>query len=383
MTTYQSVVLSGGGSKGPFALGVLLALDKYHLERQKTVTKIYCGTSVGALNATIAAQGDLSKLKKLYETITTQDILGTSKSQVSKWDLFWMEKREPFHYFKNSAIKKTIEDNVDFSALADSHLLICATNYSTGDLETFYISKLVDDFIEKDKKTKPDDQRLVKYQRINSQEELVNALLASTAIPFYFPPVKIGKHFFVDGGVGNNTPLRQAAYVSRFLAARSDVSLEPTLCVTNDPSRFTIADSQYLDMFGVIGRTLDIFHTELMRDSHVTWERINEVARLSKERENLLSSLVMAESALPTERKTELLHKIIEMLRSTNAAVPKLDLPLLVVQPNSALVEDILQFEPLKATKMRQQGAEKFLELLKVKGMITHKNFVRWNEEIE
>src|SRR5205085_2812980 len=162
---------------------------------------------------------------------------------------------KPFYYFKNKALKATIGKYVKFSSLEDSHLLICATNFTTGNLETFYISRLVDEFLEKEKALPFEDRRLVNYHQIKSQEQLVDALLASTAIPFYFPPVRIAAHLYVDGGVGNNTPLRQAAYLCRFISGMAGLSLEPTLCVINDPSRFTIEDGEDGDVFGVIRRT--------------------------------------------------------------------------------------------------------------------------------
>ncbi|WP_235577837.1 patatin-like phospholipase family protein [Rhodanobacter sp. Root561] len=39
---------------------------------------------------------------------------------------------------------------------------------------------------------------------------LIDAVLASTAIPGLFPPVRIGPHLLVDGGVANNAPLSVA-----------------------------------------------------------------------------------------------------------------------------------------------------------------------------
>lgn len=84
MSLYQAIVLSGGGAKGPYGLGVLLALNKFHQERQKQITKIYSGSSVGALNATLAAQGDLTQLKDLYARLRTKDIIGTRDSCVTR-----------------------------------------------------------------------------------------------------------------------------------------------------------------------------------------------------------------------------------------------------------------------------------------------------------
>src|SRR5258706_9291559 len=117
METYQAVALSGGGSKGPYGLGVLLALDKYQKEHKKKATSIYCGTSVGALNATLAAQGDLSKLDQLYSKLTTQDVLGTPDSKVKRRHLLWNLGRRPYHYFENDALRRTIAENVNFGAL--------------------------------------------------------------------------------------------------------------------------------------------------------------------------------------------------------------------------------------------------------------------------
>ncbi len=40
-----------------------------------------------------------------------------------------------------------------------------------------------------------------------SRGPVVEALRASTAIPGVFPPVHIGHHYLMDGGVANNAPL--------------------------------------------------------------------------------------------------------------------------------------------------------------------------------
>jgi predicted acylesterase/phospholipase RssA len=308
MSIYRTIVLSGGGAKGPYGLGVLLALEKLKRERGKEVTNIFCGTSVGALNAVLAAQGQLSELDALYEILRTENILGVSQSTVSKMGLLRATFRKPFHYFKNDALRETVEKYVDFDRLKDAHVLICATNYTSGDLETFYYSDLVDEFISQDRKRPIGHERLANYHRLNSKEEVVQALLASTAIPFYFPPVKIGGSLYVDGGVGNNTPLRQAAYMCRYLQGRGDV-LWPTFCVINDPLRFTIDTSHSNDVFGVVGRTLDLFHNEIVSDAEISWRRINEEMNKIQARHGTLSSQIGGTDAIPAEIRQTLLQR--------------------------------------------------------------------------
>jgi len=47
-------------------------------------------------------------------------------------------------------------------------------------------------------------------ERLLSAGSVVDAVMASTAIPGVFPPVRIGDHDLIDGGVANNTPISSA-----------------------------------------------------------------------------------------------------------------------------------------------------------------------------
>lgn len=379
METFQAVVLSGGGSKGPYGLGVLLALEKYQKEHKKKITSIYCGTSVGALNATLAAQGDLVKLKQLYSKLTTRDVLGKKDSKVSRFHLALHIGRRPYYYFDNAALRKTIEENVHFGALRNSHLLICVTNYLTGALETFYRSDLIDEFLQQEAALPQDSRRLHHYRKINSEEDLVEALLASTAIPFYFPPVAINGTLYVDGGVGNNTPLRQAAYVCRFLQ-RDRAQLAPTICVVNDPSRFTIERTEEnIDIFGVIRRSLDIFHNELVSDSRITWDRINREVVSAADRENRLSSIF---EDLPSDIREDIRRRVMEVLQSTTEPTRRIMLPLYEIRPSTSLLRDVLSFDPQISKVIKHQGVADCLKKLEDCKVISANDHRRWIEEI-
>lgn len=381
---YQTIILSGGGAKGPYGLGVLLALDKYHSKFDKKVKKIYCGSSVGALNATIAAQGELQLLNELYKTIKTKDILGTKTSKVSAARLVWAHLRNnPFYYFDNSALKSTIEKYANFEKLSNSNLLITATNYITGELETFYVSTLMDSFIEQDTKLAPERRRLTHYHRINNQEELINALLATTAIPFYFPPVTIGDSKYVDGGIGNNTPFKQAAYFQRFLGLDPSIIFEPVIAVINDPSRFKIEHDQNCDMFGVIRRTLDIFNNELMSESHASWERINADLREEEERDHLVSSQISSFDSIDHQVRGELAEKISIATSSLQRKLPQRRFPLFIVRPNTVIHDDILEFNPEKAKVIKRHGVASCFSLLLHNNLITRENEKQWDHEID
>lgn len=380
MSAFQAVVLSGGGAKGPFGLGVLLALDKFKSERKKEITPIYCGTSVGALNATMAAQGHLAKLDELYARLRTDDILGTSSSKVSRVWLGVTAFRKPYHYFQNRALRATIEANVNFTALENSHLMVCLTNLVTGRLETFYKSSIVDELLAKENELEPVERRLNNYHPITSQEELIDVLLASAAIPFYFPPVQVRKQKYIDGGVGNNTPLRQAAYVCRYLLSCGK-SVLPTVCVVNDPQRFSIERNAEMDIFGVIRRSLDIFHNELVQDSLNTWRRINKSVRISKDQENRISS-VIADLQLPPEVQQRAMAQVRDILGEVPGASAKTELPLYEIRPSSPLLDDVLNFDPKLAQRLKHQGVGDCLKLLVERSDIPSESYQRWVDDI-
>lgn len=381
MEIYRTIVLSGGGAKGSYGLGVLLALEKLKQARGKEVTDIFCGTSVGALNATLAAQGQLKELNALYENLRTENILGSSKSKVGKIGLLKATFRNPFHYFKNDALRATIEKYVDYDLLKGSHLLICATNYTSGELETFYLSDIVDEFVGQDQKRPTEQQRLTNYHRLNSKEEVVEALLASTAIPFYFPPVKIGGSLYVDGGVGNNTPLRQAAYLCRYLKSRGD-SIWPTFCVINDPLRFTIDASHSNDVFGVIRRTLDLFHNEIVCDAEISWRRINEELKKIQSRHDTLNSKIGGMDILPTESRQVLLQEVEDAFYGDDRTAPRCPLAIEIVRPSAHLLEDILEFNQTNAKRLKRQGIADCLSALHRTDVITPHEERKWNETL-
>ncbi len=213
MENFSTIAISGGGSKGPYACGVLQAIAKYTEEKAIDLRRFYAGTSVGALNATLAAQGDLQGLAALYGRLTTKDVLGVKDATVSKLRFWQRSGTNPFSYFENTSLRALIAKHASFEKLADAHLAICATNYLTGALETFYVSNFIDQFLQFEKGLDARDRRLNNYHKISSQEELVDALVASASIPFFFPQFESADGYMSMGALGT-TPLLGRPHIS-------------------------------------------------------------------------------------------------------------------------------------------------------------------------
>ena len=65
----RALVLSGGGGRGAFQLGVL-----EHLEAIGWKPDIIVGTSIGSMNAAVYAVGGIRQLQSMWETIRTKDM---------------------------------------------------------------------------------------------------------------------------------------------------------------------------------------------------------------------------------------------------------------------------------------------------------------------
>ena len=67
----RALVLSGGGSKGSYEIGVWKALRKLHIKFD-----IVTGTSIGALNCALITQKSYYKALKLWNTVNLELLFG-------------------------------------------------------------------------------------------------------------------------------------------------------------------------------------------------------------------------------------------------------------------------------------------------------------------
>ena len=68
-----ALVISGGGSKGAFAVGALRYIHDH--VRAADQFDVYCGTSTGALIVPLAACGELALLEQQYSSLRQNDLV--------------------------------------------------------------------------------------------------------------------------------------------------------------------------------------------------------------------------------------------------------------------------------------------------------------------
>jgi NTE family protein len=171
-------VLSGGASHGALQAGMLDALYEREIKPDLIV-----GTSVGALNGAFIAtrpptRATARELAMVWHGITRTKVFPLNPVTGG---LGFFGARS--HFFPDSGLRRLIAQHVTPQRLEDTPvpLHVVATDVLRGQ-----------------------DVRL-------SQGPLLDALLASAAIPGVLPPVRWEGRELIDGGVTNNVPVGHAA----------------------------------------------------------------------------------------------------------------------------------------------------------------------------
>jgi len=108
--------LSGGGSRGAYEIGAWQALDALGVR----FDGVY-GTSIGALNAALFAQGDLDGAVALWSNITVRQIMAVEDDDDFAIDRMLPRKRDVIPFLRENA-KRFRMDISPLEALARQHL---------------------------------------------------------------------------------------------------------------------------------------------------------------------------------------------------------------------------------------------------------------------
>lgn len=183
------LVLSGGGAKGAFEMGVWKALRECDYSLGAVI-----GTSVGALNAAMIAQDDYEIALEFWSNLTINQVLDLNKKMTNTYVEQW--SKESFDVFRNGFITALFSDGLDISPLRHnltqlvSEEAIRNSSIRFG-LVTVDITSL-----------KP---RQLMIENI-PEGQLIDYLLASAALPI-FQKQEIDGKTYLDGGFFDNVPI--------------------------------------------------------------------------------------------------------------------------------------------------------------------------------
>jgi NTE family protein len=216
-----AIVLSGGGARAAYQVGVLRAIAEWSTARAPSPFGIVTGVSAGAINALALAAGAqefraaTKRLCGLWSNLYARDIYRTDAASLAGSGGRWLvsfvpawRHRRPASLLDNAPLLAFLHRVMPVGAVQgaiDAGLLealaITAMSYRSGLSVTFC-------------QTRPDVELWSRSQRVGVRATIgVLHLLGSSAIPFVFPPAAIDGDFYGDGSVRQVAPTSPALHL--------------------------------------------------------------------------------------------------------------------------------------------------------------------------
>lgn len=214
--------MTGGGARAAYQVGVLRALSEALPRNARNPFPIICGTSAGAINAAVLAAGAEDFRRAVRRLITVwknfhvhhvyrADPLGAARNSL-RWILMALTggafARAPVSLLDNSPLVALVKRHLDFPAIARSiergdlsAFSVTCSGYSSGQSVTFFQGH-------------PGLHPWKRARRIGIAMPIaVEHLVASSALPFIFPPVHINREYFGDGSMRQIAPVSPALHL--------------------------------------------------------------------------------------------------------------------------------------------------------------------------
>ncbi len=274
------LVLTGGGARAAYQVGVVKAVRDVLGNPKKNPFPILCGTSAGAINATTLAvfADDFSRavanLIEVWENMHCRHIYRTDALHILKSGAKWLaammliSRENPISLLDNTPLAHMLDRTLPFDRIQaniDSGALyaacITASGYTSGQSVSFFQGGSGLEGWERN-------------QRIGAAVTLkAEYLLASAALPFIFPAVKVHREYFGDGS------MRQIAPVSPALHLGADrVLIVGTGRQTQEQNR--ARSSVYPSLAQIAGHALNSIFLDSLAVDIERLERINRTVRL-------------------------------------------------------------------------------------------------------
>ena len=212
------LVLSGGGARGAYEVGVL----RYVFERIGGRFDVVAGTSVGAINgAYVAATAERPRatgrmLARVWKDLRIDQVYRIGWRQVRSLPqvLFGRSLPKVTHGARLGGLvdpgylETIVRRRIPWAGIAENlhrgriaGVSVAATELATG-LTTLFVHTRSGRL--------PAAWKVEPGQNVVATPVTAAHCLASAAIPVLFPAVRVGDQFFVDGSLRQNTPVRPA-----------------------------------------------------------------------------------------------------------------------------------------------------------------------------
>jgi NTE family protein len=320
------LALSGGGARGAYQVGALLAISEILRNRRQLPFRILAGASAGAItSAFLAARADdfplaTRRLADFWSAIRPQDVFRTDTRTLAHVCAQWAadlslggltDRHRDKALLRSEPLRDVLRERLDMEVIPENirrgflhGLALTATDYRTSFGVTFFDGV-------------PEIAPWTRSTRFGIRQPLtIEHVMASSAIPIFFPAIRIGERYYADGCLRSVTPLSPAIHLGadRILA----------IAVRGSRTESTGTESRNgLDAYPSTADTAGLFLNAVFAEALET-----DVERLERVNKTV---------------------KLLQQSAGTQRGTPLREIPLFVLRPSrdlGALAQDALQRLP-------------------------------------
>lgn len=216
------LVLTGGGARSAYQVGVLKGISDI-CKSHKNLFEVISGVSAGAINGSyLVSYADdpyqgVQNLWDLWANLNVSEIYKSDSHSMFKIGFRLIKdmstggllRGHKSNYLLDTApLYEFLKKNLDIDRIRNNienkkvhAFAVTATNFHSGTCVTFYegASEIKD---------------WVRTNRVSRREQItLDHIMASAAIPIFFPPVRVSKGYYGDGVIRMNSPLSPAVHM--------------------------------------------------------------------------------------------------------------------------------------------------------------------------
>jgi NTE family protein len=277
----DALVLSGGGARGAYQVGVLKAISEWLPDDAPCPFEVLVGTSAGALNA--AALGArahslreaVQSLEQVWSNFRVEQVVRADSLTMLRSGLHWMVAllsggfvaKPPRSLFDTTPLGELLARVVPVEQIPQQiaagrlhALAVATTSYTSGQAVAFFDG--TDDIEDWNRVRRAGHRRAID----------LDVLMASAAIPFIFPARSIDGDHYGDGAMRQLAPLSPAVHLGAnrvlVIGTRGNAAATPP---TGSPTQAPPSPGHLL------GFVLDSLFTDGLS---IDLERLNQINRL-------------------------------------------------------------------------------------------------------
>jgi NTE family protein len=281
-----ALALSGGGARGAYQVGALRALAELFPRQRQTPFPILVGASAGAITSSfLAARANsfphaVARLVDFWSQIRPEDVFRTDARTLVKVGLKWLAdlslggwvgRHREKSLLRSDPLRAVLEARLDMDAVHEHiergtlhGIALTATDYRTNLAVTFFDGA-------------PQIAPWTRSTRFGDRQRLtIDHVMASSAIPIFFPAIRIGERYYADGCLRSTTPLSPAIHLGadRILAIGIRSARVP-----DGPAESAEGADAYPSLADTAGLFLNALFVESLETDIERIERINRTLK--------------------------------------------------------------------------------------------------------